>query len=297
MSAFFRENPGAVAFSVALHAAIGAAFMFGFEFSGGPAAMSQPSAIQARVIDESAIRRETERLAEAERAERERREQREREDRQAAETARVEREREQQRIADEQLQQEVAERAEQQRQEQLRVQRERDAAAAREAEAAAARERERQAELARQREAEERRQADAERQRRAEEEQRRLQAEAEARRQAEFEAELEAALAAENELNRAREAGLLDQYIRSIQSAIERNWSAPPTARPGLVCVINVTQIPSGEVVRVGFGSCNGDEAVKRSIEAAVLRASPLPRPPVPALFNRSLEVTFRPEV
>jgi colicin import membrane protein len=85
--------------------------------------------------------------------------------------------------------------------------------------------------------------------------------------------------------------------LRAIHDKIQRNWTQPLSARPGLECVINVTQIPSGDVVGVSFGACNGDDAVKRSIEAAVQRASPLPRPPVQSLFNRSLEVTFKPEV
>jgi colicin import membrane protein len=65
----------------------------------------------------------------------------------------------------------------------------------------------------------------------------------------------------------------------------------------GLECVVNVTQIPSGDVIDVRVGQCNGDDAVIRSIEAAVRRASPLPKPPLPALFDRNLIVTFRPEI
>jgi colicin import membrane protein len=41
--------------------------------------------------------------------------------------------------------------------------------------------------------------------------------------------------------------------------------------------------------------SCNGDETVRQSIEAAVYRASPLPPPPDPALFERNLEIRFKP--
>ena len=59
---------------------------------------------------------------------------------------------------------------------------------------------------------------------------------------------------------------------------------------------MNVTQIPSGDVIDVRIGRCNGDDAVLRSIEAAVLRASPLPKPPIPALFERNLQVIFHPE-
>ena len=51
-----------------------------------------------------------------------------------------------------------------------------------------------------------------------------------------------------------------------------------------------------GEVVDVKVGRCNGDEAVRRSLEAAAYRASPLPQPPDPALFDRNLVVTFRPQ-
>jgi colicin import membrane protein len=261
MFEFLRGHPNAITYSLALHVAIAGALVLGFDFGSRPRAMAQPTAIQARVVDEAAVRHEMERIAEAERAEQVKRDR-------EADKARREREREE------------AERVEQARQEQLRVEREQ----------AAADERERDAAEQRAREEEEARLAE---QRRREEARR----QAEARKQAELEAELALALAAEDEARRAEEAGLLDQYLRAIHDEIQRNWSQPLTARPGLECVINVTQIPSGDVVGVSFGRCNGDEAVKRSIEAAVQRASPLPRPPVPALFNRSLEVTFKPEV
>jgi colicin import membrane protein len=272
MAEILRNHPIAITYSIALHVVVAAALMLGFDFSRAPRGMPQATAIQARVVDESAIRREMERIETAER--------------EAQEKAR--RDREQQRLAEERRQQEV-QRVEQERQEQLRVQREQAAQLQREKEAEAQREREAQAR--REREEEERRAAE---QRRREEEERQR---AEARKQAEVEAELARALAAEDEARRAEQAGLLDQYLRAIHDAIQRKWNPPLSARPGLECVINVTQIPSGDVVGVSFGRCNGDDAVKRSIETAVEAASPLPRPPVPSLFNRSLEVTFKPEV
>jgi hypothetical protein len=45
----------------------------------------------------------------------------------------------------------------------------------------------------------------------------------------------------------------------------------------------------------VHVGKCNGDEAVRQSIETAAYRASPLPAPPDPALFDRDVVVTFAP--
>jgi colicin import membrane protein len=46
----------------------------------------------------------------------------------------------------------------------------------------------------------------------------------------------------------------------------------------------------------VRIGSCPADDAVRRSIEAAVLRASPLPMPANQALFERNLRFVFKPE-
>jgi colicin import membrane protein len=40
---------------------------------------------------------------------------------------------------------------------------------------------------------------------------------------------------------------------------------------------------------------CNGDEAVRRSILAAVKKASPLPEPVDPKLFDRTLRILFEP--
>jgi len=273
-----------------MHAALFAAFTIDLPFAHRPRPAPAQAAIKATVVDTAAVEREVERIEQAERAEVDKREREAREAEAAADKARREREAEEQRLEQAKRDREEAEREEQRRQIALKEQKEREAKEQREREQAEARERERLAEEKRQREAEERKRKEAE-------EKQRLQAEAEARKQAEVEAELQRALAAEDERREAEEAGLLDQYIRLIQNKIERSWIKPPSAKPGLECVINVTQIPSGDVVGVGFGRCNADEAVKRSIEAAVLRASPLPKPPVPSLFNRSLEITFRPEV
>ena len=155
----------------------------------------------------------------------------------------------------------------------------------------------------RQREEEDRQREDAERVRLAEEQRQREEAERlareaeEARQRAEMEAELQRVLAQEDERRRAEESGLLDQYVRLIVNRIEQNWIQPVSAQPGLECEVHVIQIPSGDIVDVRIGRCNGDEAVIRSIEAAVLRSSPLPPAPLPSLFERSLNVVFTPNI
>ena len=84
-------------------------------------------------------------------------------------------------------------------------------------------------------------------------------------------------------------------WIQQIANRIQRAWLRPPSARPGIDCVVHVTQVPGGAVTSVKVGECNGDAAVRQSIEDAVLRASPLPPPPDPALFERDLDIHFRP--
>lgn len=151
-------------------------------------------------------------------------------------------------------------------------------------------------------EAEKRRQAaEAERKRleeikRKQEEEARKRREAqEARAQAAREEELRRQLEAEEGRMQAENAGLLNQYIAMIEQRIVRNWNRPPSARPGLECEVRVTQAPSGSVLSVQLGRCNGDAAVRQSIEAAVMRSSPLPPPPDPRLFERNLVLVFKP--
>jgi colicin import membrane protein len=108
-------------------------------------------------------------------------------------------------------------------------------------------------------------------------------------------ADLQRRIDAEERLDAARASGAMSTWAAQIQARIQRAWIRPPSARAGLDCTLYVTQVPGGEVVKVTMGSCNGDDAVKQSILDAAYRASPLPAPSDPSLFERNLEVTFRP--
>jgi colicin import membrane protein len=151
----------------------------------------------------------------------------------------------------------------------------------------------RQAEVKRQaeqkRQAEEKRQADAKREA---EEKRKAE---DARLRAQREAELQHSLQAEEHVMAARSNGQLASWEAQIQARIQHAWLKPPSARAGINCIVYVTQVPGGEVVNVRLGECNGDAAVRESIQAAAFRASPLPPPPDPALFERNLEIQFKP--
>jgi colicin import membrane protein len=119
---------------------------------------------------------------------------------------------------------------------------------------------------------------------------------ADEKRRRDAQAELDRQLAEEDELLAAADSGALAEYVALIRQKVERNWVRPPGAAAGLECELYVTQIPGGQVTGVRIGNCPADDAVRRSIEAAVLRASPLPMPANQALFERNLRFVFKPE-
>lgn len=263
---------GAVIWSSMLHVAVLAIVIVGLPWRierPQPAIVAAP--IQGVIVDQAAIDREREKREQAVRQERQRQQQVERERRQAAEQQRLADQREQQRVADEKRAREEAQRKEQERVAAAKAEQQR-----RDEQAKA----EREAQAQREKEAAEKRQRE----------------QAEARRRQQAEAELQAQLAAEAEANAARAAGLLDQYQLMIQSHVKRFWDRPLSARPGIECVVNVVQLPTGDVVSAKVAQCNGDDAVRRSIENAVLKASPLPKPPSQAVFSRTFTLTFAPD-
>jgi colicin import membrane protein len=112
----------------------------------------------------------------------------------------------------------------------------------------------------------------------------------------EREADLKRSLAAEEHAEVARNGAALASWESMIAAKITHMWRRPPAAKAGIDCMLNVTQVPGGEVTQVSIGECNGDQAVRESIEAAVYRASPLPPPPDRALFDRNLKIRFKPD-
>lgn len=185
---------------------------------------------------------------------------------------------------------------------------------------AAESEKKRQAELKQKQEAEKARLAELERQRKIEAEKKRKEeaerkaaearkkAEAEQKRLAELKKKQEAeerlkqAMAAEadriaQEQQRLHQQQLLSvrqQYMADIRNKVERNWLRPTGSR-GSHCRVVIHQIPGGEVVDVRLTECDGDVAFQRSVEAAVRKASPLPPPSNPEVFDREIEFVFEP--
>jgi len=258
---FVRQHKGAVVWSVMLHVAVVTALVLGIRLPAQQRAAVAAAPIQGVIVDSAILEHEADRREQVTRQEQQRRR---REEQQRRDAERAQTEAEQKRVADRQ-------RAEQQ-------ERDRVAAEKRRQEQVAKEQREREARERTEREETAKREAARRDQQRAEE-------------------QLQRELAAEAERMNAERAGLLDQYIAMIENRIERNWIKPLSVRPGLTCVVDVVQLPTGDVMSVKVSSCNGDEAVIRSIEKAVMDASPLPKPPNPALFERNLSVRFHPDL
>lgn len=271
--------------SLLIHAAIAAVFVVTLRFTVPDEQAPSGEVIQAVAVDAEALRERERAKEEAERR---------------AEEARLAELRRQREAA------EAARQAELRRQEEARRQAEAEARRQREAEEAARRaaeeqarlraeaERRRQEEAARRKAEEEaRRKAEAEAKRKAEEERRRREAEEAARR--EREAQMLAQIEAEEQRLAAIRSGKMAEYQALITGKVMRNWSPPPNLGEDFYCEFEVRQIPGGEVVSVAAGKCD-NEVLKRSAEAAIWKASPLPPPPDPSLFDQYVNVIFKPE-
>lgn len=155
-------------------------------------------------------------------------------------------------------------------------------------------------------ELESKRQAEAERQRlRQIEDLRRLRAQvARERTQAEMRAQqlADARNAAANPVppppgNRGVDPGLQARYAAALQQAIARQWTRPESVPLGQRCRLTIHQIQGGEVTSVEISpGCPYDALGRRSVEAAVLKASPLPYAGFESVFSRVLDLNFMAE-
>ena len=312
MFRLIRNYAGPLFWSVMLHALVFVLLVVSLARAVSSRRAPPPQVVmKATVVDEGRIEQELKRLELEDQRERVEKEKEQRRLQEEAEQARRAKEEEQRQLEALQAKRKAEEEAEAKRQVELKRKRDEE-------------ETKRQAEAKRKQQEEEARLVEVERKRKAEEErlakleQERKEGErraAEAKRQkeeaerkrkadeaalavalaAEEEADFQASLREEEQRLAALNSGLLDQYRTLISQKVERNWLRPPSARPGIECEVHVRQIPGGDVVGVRVGRCNGDEAVVRSIEAAVQRASPLPDPPDRSLFESNLIFEFRP--
>ena len=85
-------------------------------------------------------------------------------------------------------------------------------------------------------------------------------------------------------------------YLGKIRSRIRSNIrGVPPELKGNPEAVFDVTQLPTGEILTVRLKRSSGNTALDAVIERAILTSSPLPKPPQIELFERSLELRFKP--
>ena len=123
----------------------------------------------------------------------------------------------------------------------------------------------------------------------------RLAKELEAKRLAQEKAELTAKLAKERA---SAQQSLNDKYITLIQNHVKRQIVEPPNLQGNPTVVFDVVLIPGGEVLTVKLQRSSGVAAYDAAVERAILKASPLPLPPDPTLFQqfRDLHLKIRPK-
>lgn len=299
----FREQVWPFILAVAVHAALVAFLFINVDWETKPVRPSiNAEVVQAVVIDETKIKAEQEKL----RKDEERRKQQERERQQKLEDekkkiAELEKQRkvEEQRVKEAEKQRVEAEKQreqEQKRAEQVKLKREqeeRDRQAKLEAEKKRKAEEEKKkkeaAEKKRKEEAARKKKEEAERKKREQEQRMR---EAQEMLDKQMEEELKA-LDAATTRERAR---LLDVYKETVRQHVQRYWRQPPGMEPTMSCVVRVTQLPSGDVLDAKPVSCTTpDSNFQKSVVDAVLKSSPLPKPPDPALYERVIDFKFEP--
>lgn len=86
-----------------------------------------------------------------------------------------------------------------------------------------------------------------------------------------------------------------DAYAGRIKAKIRGNIVLPPDLKGNPEAIFDVVQLPTGEVLSVKLRKSSGHAGYDLAVERAVLKSSPLPRPDRPELFQRALELKFRP--
>jgi colicin import membrane protein len=88
--------------------------------------------------------------------------------------------------------------------------------------------------------------------------------------------------------------GLQAQWLAAIRVAVTQAWLRPDNLPKGVVCPVDITQIPGGQVIRVHVeSSCPYDVAGRQSMKNAVMRAQPLPYHGYEKVFKRQITLNF----
>jgi colicin import membrane protein len=104
--------------------------------------------------------------------------------------------------------------------------------------------------------------------------------------------ELDSLVDADIAASGAGEPSLRDVVAATIRASVITRWTRPPSARNGMVSVLSIQLVPTGEVVGVSVLQSSGNTAFDRSAMTAVERTGRFPE--VAKLDNRIFEANFR---
>lgn len=102
--------------------------------------------------------------------------------------------------------------------------------------------------------------------------------------------QLESDALQENEIN----AGT-NQWGLLVSRHIQKNWIRPGSSNADFSCNVQVQLLPDGTVTSARITRTCGSSALDKSVEDAVFRSSPIPRPANPTVFTRDLTIVFVP--
>lgn len=273
----FNGYPLSVVLAVLLHGSVIAALLYFQQADTEVIDIVRPPSVKALLVNENPQARNEQVQQRQAQQEREQRAERERQEQQRQEAARAEQQREQaeqraeeQRVAQQQQQDQERRQTEQRQAEQQRVAEEQ-------------KQREQQ-----QREAEQRRQQE-------------LAAEQERQRVEQAQAQALAQQQADSRELAETEAELVMAYSAVIHDLVQQYWSRPPSARNGMVVVLRIRMVPTGDILDVEIVQSSGDFAFDRAAESAVLKVNRFTelQGMDPRLFDRNFRtflLTFRPQ-
>ena len=84
-------------------------------------------------------------------------------------------------------------------------------------------------------------------------------------------------------------------WVDRIRAKVKSNVIEPPDLPGNPEAVFDVILLPSYEVLEVRLRKSSGVRAYDDAVQRAILKASPLPRPDRPDVFQRALELRVRP--
>ena len=104
--------------------------------------------------------------------------------------------------------------------------------------------------------------------------------------------ELSALIDADSGAMGTAEPSMRDVVAATIRATVINRWTRPPSARNGMVAVLSIQLVPTGEVVGVSVLQSSGNDAFDRSAMTAVERSARFPE--VAKLDNALFEANFR---